>query len=225
MGAQPKVGGVILLAWLGLFTAPAKGQIASYVDEHGKQVYINADDRASRHGPRRAAIAPARVNLQGAFRSGTLQGYPKEGLERMVQETAERHRVDPALVRAVIETESGWNPSAVSRKGARGLMQLAPGTAQRLGVVNVFDPKENLEGGVRHLRALLERYNGDLDKALAAYNAGERAVDRARGVPNYPETLHYVRKITDSYFRPGSGRSRSIYRATDERGRLIFTNE
>ncbi|HEX2713746.1 MAG TPA: lytic transglycosylase domain-containing protein [Candidatus Acidoferrales bacterium] len=209
------------MAWLGLFAGPAKGQIASYVDEHGKQVYINADDRASRHGPRRAAVAPARMNMQRAF----LQGYPKDGLERMVQEAAERHRVDPALVRAVIETESGWNPSAVSRKGARGLMQLAPGTAQRFGVVNVFDPKENLEGGVRYLRALLERYNGDLDKALAAYNAGEGAVDRARGVPNYPETLHYVRKITDSYFRPGFGRSRSIYRATDERGRLIFTNE
>ena len=225
MGVQTKAGAVILLTWLGLCAVPAKGQIASYVDERGKQIYVNGDDPASRRGPRRATAAQARVSLQGAFRSGTLQGYPKEGLERMVQETAERHRVDPALVRAVIETESGWNPSAVSRKGAGGLMQLVPGTAQRFGVVNVFDPKENLEGGVRYLRALLERYNGDLDRSLAAYNAGEHAVDRAGGVPNYPETRHYVRKITDSYFRPGSGRPRSIYRATDERGRLVFTNE
>ena len=150
----------------------------------------------------------------------------------MVRETAERHRVDPALIHAVVEIESGWNPSAVSRKGARGLMQLVPGTAQRFGVGDAFDPQDNLEGGVRYLRTLLERYNGDLERSLAAYNAGEHAVDRAQGVPNNPETRHYVRKVTDSYFRPGSGRLRGgwnaprpIYRATDGRGRWIFTNE
>ncbi len=150
----------------------------------------------------------------------------------MVHETAERHRVDPALIRAVIQAESNWNPGAVSRKGALGLMQLIPGTAQRFGVVDPLNPQQNLDGGVRYLRMLLERYDGDLDKSLAAYNAGERAVDRARGVPNYFETRHYVQKITDSYFRPDSGRqrnwwnaSRPIYRATDERGRVIYTNE
>jgi soluble lytic murein transglycosylase-like protein len=150
----------------------------------------------------------------------------------MVHETAERHRVDPALVRAVIEAESNWNPSAVSRKGAQGLMQLAPGTAERFGVGDAFNPKQNLDGGVRYLRMLLERYNGDLNRSLAAYNAGEGAVDRARGVPNYRETRYYVQKVTDSYFRPGSGRlpnwgsaTRPIYRTSDERGRVIFANE
>jgi len=158
--------------------------------------------------------------------------YPKEGLDRIINQTAERHRVDPALVRAVVEAESSWNPFAVSRKGAMGLMQLIPRTEERFGVAHVFNPQENLEGGVRYLRALLERYNGDLNRSLAAYNAGEHAVDRSGGVPNYPETRHYVQKVTDSYFRPGSGRLRDwwnaprpIYRATDERGRLVFTNE
>ena len=163
---------------------------------------------------------------------GTFRRIPKEALDRLVEETSQRHRVDPALVRAVIEAESNWNHAAVSRKGALGLMQLVPGTAERYGAVDAFDPQQNLDAGVRHLRVLLERYNGDLEKALAAYNAGERAVDRARGVPRYRETRHYVQKVTQSYFQPGSGRqsnwwnaSRPIYRTTDGRGRVIFTNE
>jgi soluble lytic murein transglycosylase-like protein len=150
----------------------------------------------------------------------------------MVNETAEKHRLDPALVRAVIEAESNWNASAVSRKGALGLMQLIPGTAERFGVVDALNPEQNLEGGVQYLRTLLERYGGNLDKSLAAYNAGEHAVDRVRGVPNFPETRNYLQRVIDSYFRPDSGRlpswwnaSRPIYRTVDERGRVIFTNE
>ena len=130
----------------------------------------------------------------------------REKIEEMIREVSARYRVDPALVRAVIQTESNWNSSAVSRKGALGLMQLVPGTAQQLGVNNAFDPKQNLDGGVRYLHMLLERYNGDLDKALAAYNAGPGAVDRAGGIPRYRETRNYVQKVTDSYFRPGSDR-------------------
>lgn len=200
---------------------PARGQITALVDERGKRVFINESievrNRANR-APVRAAAA-ARTAARG-------------DLERLVHEAAERHRVDPALIRAVIHAESNWNPQAVSSKGAQGLMQLIPGTAEALGVQDPFDPAQNLEGGVRHLRALLEKYDGDLDKALAAYNAGAGAVDRAGGVPNYPETQSYVQKITDSYFRPDSGRSaqpftraRQIYRAVDSRGRVVFTNE
>ena len=110
----------------------------------------------------------------------------------MIPEVSARYRVDPALVRAVVETESNWNPSAISSRGAQGLMQLVPTTAQQMGVNNVLDPKQNLDGGVHYLQLLLQRYNGDLDKALAAYNAGPGAVDRARGVPRYTETRAYV---------------------------------
>ena len=228
----------ILLGTLVLCAAPARGQLAIYVNDHGKRVYINADEPARRRGS-----SPAVSTVQGSSRAtqasagvsrtmGTPRRPSKERLERLVFETAERHQVDPAMVRAVIEAESNWNPSAVSRKGAQGLMQLVPGTAERFGVGDAFNPKQNLDGGVRYLRVLLERYNGNLDKALAAYNAGEGAVDRARGVPNYRETRIYVQRVIDSYFQSGSDRlpngwngSRPIYRTIDERGRVVYTNE
>ena len=157
----------------------------------------------------------------------------EDRLDRIVREAAERHNVDPALVKAVITTESGWNPQAVSRKGAVGLMQLIPQTAQRFGVNNSFDPAQNVEGGTTYLKSLLDRYNGDLPKSLAAYNAGERAVDLSRGVPDYPETRMYVQKVTDNYFRPGSGRDtrlwspprRPVRRETESNGRVVFTNQ
>jgi len=130
----------------------------------------------------------------------------RDGAERLVREAAERHHMDPALVRAVIETESGWNATAKSRKGALGLMQLIPTTAVRFGVNDAFSPQQNVDAGVRYLKTLLERYNGNLDLALAAYNAGEGAVDRAHGVPAFRETRDYVQKVQNAYFRPGSGR-------------------
>jgi soluble lytic murein transglycosylase-like protein len=158
---------------------------------------------------------------------------PPDRLERIAREAAERHKVDPALVKAVINAESGWNPQAVSRKGALGLMQLIPGTAQRYGVGNPFDPAENVEGGTMYLRSLLDRYDGDLVKSLAAYNAGEHAVDQSRGIPANYETLRYVQKVTDAYLRPGSDRDQklwippkpSVRQEVDSKGRVVFTNE
>ena len=153
-------------------------------------------------------------------------------MEKLVSDAAERHQVDPALVRAVIETESNWNPAAVSRKGALGLMQLIPTTAQRFGANNALSPKQNVDAGVKYLKTLLERYNGNLDLALAAYNAGEGAVDRAHGVPAFRETRNYVQKVQDAYFRPGSGRLDSAYtrpnqihKSVDSNDRIIFTND
>jgi soluble lytic murein transglycosylase-like protein len=158
---------------------------------------------------------------------------PPDRLDRIVREAAERHQVDPALVKAVISTESGWNPQAVSRKGAVGLMQLIPETAQRFGVGNPYDPAQNVEAGTTYLKTLLDRYDGDLNKSLAAYNAGEHAVDRSGGVPAFRETRQYVQKVTNAYFQPGSGRDSALWsppkphvrRATDSRGRVVFTNE
>jgi hypothetical protein len=112
---------------------------------------------------------------------------------------ARRHGLEPALVLAVARVESGLHPDAVSPKGAQGLMQLMPKTAASLGVEDPFDPTQNLDGGARHLGSLLQRYDGDVAKALAAYNAGEGAVARHRGVPPYRETRNYVKSVLRKY--------------------------
>lgn len=217
-------------AWFTL-ASPSHAQIASYVDDHGKLVFTNGDSPNARHGSNMTARqAPS------LFASATLTGNaasPPDRLDKIVREAAERHQVDPALVKAVISTESGWNPQAVSRKGAVGLMQLIPETAQRYGGGNLYDPEQNVEAGTTYLRALLDRYDGNIDKSLAAYNAGEHLVDRVGGVPAIPETRRYVQKVTDAYFRPGSGRDLSVWnpkriqvrRETNPNGRVIFTNE
>jgi hypothetical protein len=111
----------------------------------------------------------------------------------MIDRASARHGVDPKLVRAVIQAESAYRPQAVSRKGAMGLMQLMPDTAQRYGVRNPFDPESNIVAGIRHLRSLLDRF--DLSVALAAYNAGEAAVERFGGIPPFAETQEYVRRV------------------------------
>jgi transglycosylase-like protein with SLT domain len=119
--------------------------------------------------------------------------------ERLVAEAARRHGLDPALVMAVVGVESGFQPQAVSPKGAQGLMQLMPATARDLGVADPLDPAANLDGGSRYLSSLVARYDGDLTKALAAYNAGMGAVARHGGVPPYAETRRYVRKVLGRY--------------------------
>jgi soluble lytic murein transglycosylase-like protein len=216
---------VVILVALGLgVTIPTRAQIASYVDEHGNLVYINANS------PRHSSATSA---ADTASRGDAQLAAPAR-LERIVDEAAERHNLDPALVSAVISTESGWNPQAVSDKGAMGLMQLVPGTAERYGVENPFDPVQNVDGGAAYLKTLLDRYNGDLTKSLAAYNAGERAVDRSGGVPPFWETRQYVRKVKDAYFRPDSGRNpgsvwappkEPIRKTVNGQGQVVYTNE
>jgi hypothetical protein len=116
-------------------------------------------------------------------------------IEAHIRAVAIRYRISPLLVAAIVEAESEFNPRAVSRKGARGLMQLMPLTASSLRVEDTFNPYKNIEGGVRHLRRLMNRYNGNLPLVLAAYNAGEQAVTVYRGVPPYRETRRYVARI------------------------------
>jgi hypothetical protein len=120
-------------------------------------------------------------------------------LSDVVNTASATYHLDPDLVNSVIHAESGFNTHAVSRKGALGLMQLMPGTASQLGVTNSFDPQENVTGGSRYLRELLERYNFDLAKALAAYNAGPERVEQYQGVPPYRETRAYVARIVHDY--------------------------
>lgn len=144
--------------------------------------------------------------------ASAVRGFvPDEVVEEVTREegdlrslavaAAERHGLDPELVLAVVGVESAFRPEAVSPKGAQGLMQLMPRTAASLGVEDAFDPAENLDGGVRHLGSLLARYGGDVERALAAYNAGEGAVARHGGIPPFAETREYVKRVLDRYER------------------------
>jgi soluble lytic murein transglycosylase-like protein len=159
--------------------------------------------------------------------TGRSSTITREELDKMIDDAAAKHGVDPALVRAVIKVESNYNPRAVSRKGAIGLMQLMPGTARKLRV-NPYDPHQNVEGGVAHLASLLNEFDGDLERSLAAYNAGAGSVQRSNGIPPYRETRDYVRRITNMYsgnapYRGGTGAPIRVLRQAN--GVLLFTNE
>jgi len=132
-------------------------------------------------------------------KSGSAKSVPTPALNQVVNSASAAYHLDPDLVNSVIHAESGFNSRAVSPKGARGLMQLMPGTANQLGVNDAFDPQANVTGGSRYLRELLERYNFDLVKALAAYNAGPQRVEQYRGVPPFRETRAYVARIVHEY--------------------------
>lgn len=222
-------------AYLSAAAPRASGQIATQTDGAGKVIYMNDDSQSAIR--KSVPAAPANPDASAPSPSGAASSpaatAAQDRLDRIVREAAERHKLDPALVKAVVNTESGWNPRAISNKGAVGLMQLIPGTAHRFGVRNLLDPAQNVEGGASYLKSLLDRYNGDLTKSLAAYNAGEGAVDGSGGVPAYAETQRYVQKVTDAYFQRGSGRIETLWtpprpvvrREVDEKGHTVFTNE
>lgn len=214
--------------WLGLtlLVSPAAADVFRFQDGQGVVHYTNApnDPRYRRllGYPETPSPAPA------------APGAPLRALARfapLIQAAAERYRVERRLVEAVIMVESGGNPRAVSRKGARGLMQLMPERSEALGVRNPFSPAENIDGGVRHLRDLLAHFRGEVTHALAAYNAGADAVRTYGGVPPYPETQGYVRKVRalyegrpDSRWTAPAETPQLIYRQVGADGTIVYTN-
>jgi soluble lytic murein transglycosylase-like protein len=179
------------LAILSAAARPVAGEIYVYRDAHGVLNFTNApaDPQYQYYMPDYTSWRP--------YRRGRIDGARRKAFDRLIHEAARRNGVDTALVKAVIRAESDFVPHAVSPKGALGLMQLMPATARMHNVWRVFEPQQNVEGGVRHLRYLLDRYGGNVRLALAAYNAGEAAVDRAGGVPPYPETWQYLARVLE----------------------------
>ena len=184
----PRFVGFVLVV-LALAPATASAQIYAWRDASGTLVLSD-----------RELNTPTKIyEVPGApsYRTTTADVRPASSprFDDIVVAHAQRHALRPELVRAVIQVESGYNPMATSPKGAMGLMQLMPATARELGVRNPYDPEDNIRGGTRYLRLLLDRYDGNEQLALAAYNAGSGAVDRYSGVPPYRETRDYVRKV------------------------------
>ena len=175
-------------------------------------IYMHKDERGVVHftnipqGDKRFKLVRKEAGTPAYTAAAGMPQYvlPREEMIRryssMIDSVSRAHNVEPALVHAVISAESGYNPGAVSPVGARGLMQLMPGTASRFGVQNIMDPAQNIQGGVRYLRELLTLFNGNKELVVAAYNAGETAVIRhGNRIPPYAETVSYVPKVLGFY--------------------------
>src|SRR5574337_17177 len=197
---------VTVAALLFLSSQPTGGaEIYQYTDEQGvihfsnvgvgnskKFKVIKSTPAKERHAePTPRAVSPAGAPISSS-------NIPSTYLD-IINAACDRHGIDPALVHAIVKVESDFNPYALSRKGAMGLMQLMPQTAVDMNVKNTFNPDENIDGGVRYLRYLIDRYEGNLALALAAYNSGETAVKRWGTIPPFPETQNYVQKILKIY--------------------------
>jgi len=218
---------------LGTLAQPVwAGSTFQFEDEQGVVHYTNVpgDPRYSfvRKDPEPSV---ARSSAEGSGGGAVSRGVRAFG--QLIRAAAERYGVDTRLIEAMVQTESAGNPTAVSPKGARGLMQLMPERAALLGVRNSFDPSQNVDGGVRHMRDLLQGFGGDVTLALAAYNAGEAAVRSYGGVPPFTETREYVRRVRALYDggAPLSSGAlalitapQRVYRTVGEDGTLTFTN-
>lgn len=205
---------LVVLASLGQTLSAQR--IYSYVDDKGVKVFTNLGGRRS---------AAPRIDVPKARPAKKLSRRANR-FDDLIGEIAQRHGEDENLVKAIIQVESAFDPNAVSVKNCQGLMQLHPDTAKRFGVSDSFDPAQNIEGGVKYLRWLRNDFD-DLKLVLAAYNAGENAVHRHKGIPPYKETERYVEKVLAIYTPPSedpSPRGHSIYRVVLPDGSVLITN-
>lgn len=184
-----------LLGGLLVAPVPAEAELYRFVDAAGAVHF--SDNPVDRHFER-VVLTPVGLRVRESGPSSRRRPPRVSRYDRLISRLGQSHEVSPALVKAVIAAESNFNPRAVSKKGAQGLMQLMPQTARELGVENAFEPEQNVSGGTRYLRQMLTRY-GDVSRALAAYNAGPEAVDRYRGIPPYQETQAYVDRVLTYY--------------------------
>ncbi len=189
-------------------------QLVNYVNNFNKQ--INSVEETAKESPKFSEVLQQSMEDSYKFRDtisnkkvfGSLvkpsqnnNTYSKQQISDIISNIAAKHGISDKLVKALVKQESGFNPTVVSKAGATGLMQLMPATAKSLGVTNPKDPVQNVDGGIRYLKSMMEKYNGNLILALAAYNAGPAAVDKYGGVPPYKETQNYVKNILANYLK------------------------
>jgi hypothetical protein len=219
-----------------LLSLPAQrafADIYQYTDESGvihfsnvsvggskKYRKVKTEQTAVRHQKQATRPAPS-----PAANPSPIKNIP--AYSDIINSACGRHGIDPALVHAVVKVESDFNPYALSRKGAMGLMQLMPQTAVEMNVRDSFNPHENIDGGVKYLRYLIDRYEGNLSLALAAYNSGETSVKKWGTIPPFPETQNYVRRILRLYNGTGSSVTPhyTIYVGYEDDGALLFTDD
>lgn len=186
----------LIFLFLILFSSSSSwGGIYRYVDEKGVIHFTNCP----RDPKFKLYIRESREDVGDDNHSSGISIRDSNQYDSLIYEFSKKYGVDFALIKAMIRAESGFNPFAVSKKGAKGLMQLMPQTALRMNVLDIFSPRENIEGGVRYFKYLLTLFNNDLRLALAAYNAGENLVSELRSIPPYQETIDYVKRVINFY--------------------------
>lgn len=215
MGRLPFITVLILFMAWGI---PSYADIYKYVDENGVAYYTNTP----------SGKAYKKFISYGHSRNSTKPHVKNtSNYNQIIYSKSKKYNIEPSLIKAVIKTESNWDPGVVSRRGAIGLMQLMPFTAKEMGVKNPFNPEENIEGGIKYLRYLLDKFNGDLTLALAAYNAGPKTIEKAGGIPHIQETQKYVKRVLSIYYNDSSefrGASTPIYKVVFNDNTVLYTN-
>lgn len=208
---------IITLTLTVVWCNTSSADIYKYVDENGVAHFTNTP----------SGKGYKKIISEGSGRKDKKSQVTNHiNYHQIISSKSKEYNVEPSLIKAVIKAESDWDATAVSRKGAMGLMQLMPATAEEMDVKNPFNPEENIEGGIKYLRYLLDKFNGDLPLALAAYNAGPKAIEKFGGVPPIPETQHYVKRVLSIYNNGSSpGRTSDImYKIIYNDGTILYTN-
>lgn len=197
--------GLILIVWS--ISAPSHADIYKYVDEDGV-IHLTNIPKGDHF---KKILSENIVNNQASY-------------NHLIRSASFKYDIEPSLIKAMIKVESNWDSSAVSKKGAIGLMQLMPSTATDMRIINPYDPGQNIEAGTRYLRFLLDRFNGNLDLALAAYNAGPTTVEKSGGIPAIAETQNYIKKVLSIHNKKHINTEARIHRIVNDNGSILFTD-
>ena len=185
----------------------AYGDIYKYVDENGVTHFTNVPKGSEYEKVIESNTDPSPTNF-----------------DYIIRQKSVKYDIEPSIIKAVIEAESNWDDKAVSKKGAIGLMQLMPATARDMQISNRYDPEQNIEAGTRYLKMLLERFNGDMELAVAAYNAGPTNVEKSGGIPSFSETKKFVRNVISTYKEKSDESHKRIYKVMNDDGTVVYTN-
>ncbi len=197
--------GIVIL--LGAFSPSSHADIYKFVDNEGIMHFTNI---------------PTNKDYKKIMTT-SQQGLDSK-YDQIIQIKSLKYDIEPSIIKALISAESDWDVNAVSRKGAMGLMQLMPSTAEDMQIKNPFDPEQNIEAGTKYLRLLLNRFSGDLELAVAAYNAGPSTVEKSGGIPSFPETRKFVKNVISDHNNKSNSRPSRIYKFTYDDGTVVYTN-